>query len=62
VTERSRSSLSGNYDRAFHRAISEGSFRSASRAWPVVMQVLGPPSSVVDIGCGLGTWLEAEDF
>ncbi len=48
-----------NYSGTFHRAIKEGSLRSARRTWPVVLAGATAPASAVDIGCGLGTWLAA---
>ena len=32
---------------------------SASRVWPVVLECIGTPRSVVDFGCGVGAWLAA---
>ena len=51
--------LQENYSGTFHLAIKDGSFRSARRTWPVVLAAASAPASVVDIGCGLGTWLAA---
>ncbi len=48
------------YSEAFYAGGAEISARSARRVVPCVMQLLAPgPESVVDVGCGLGTWLEA---
>src|SRR5262249_48124778 len=35
----------------------EGSRASAEVVVPLVLRLLGPPDSVVDVGCGLGSWL-----
>jgi SAM-dependent methyltransferase len=59
VAQQSPPGLSEVYDKSFHRAISEESFRSASRVWPVVLAATEAPTTAVDIGCGLGTWLAA---
>ena len=59
MTNQSSAGLSENYDRTFHRAISESSFNSASRIWPLLIAATGAPASAVDFGCGLGTWLAA---
>ena len=40
----------------FHMAVEEGSRRSAEIVVPVVVDQLGP-TSVVDVGCGNGSWL-----
>ena len=44
------------YGPAFYRAHSEGSLRSARVVVPLVLKML-EPRSVVDVGCGIGTWL-----
>jgi SAM-dependent methyltransferase len=44
------------YDADFYADKSVGSRRSAAAVLPVIMGILGP-RSVVDIGCGVGTWL-----
>lgn len=51
--------INGPYDRAFYERIREGSARSARATWPLVSELLAPriPLSVVDIGCGDGSWL-----
>ncbi len=46
------------YDRAFYAWQSGGSLASARRVAPLVHALLAP-RSVVDVGCGLGTWLKA---
>lgn len=44
------------YNKSFFNQQKEGSRRSASRVVPLIMQI-AQPASVVDVGCGLGTWL-----
>ncbi|MEO6611859.1 MAG: methyltransferase domain-containing protein [Chitinophagaceae bacterium] len=44
------------YDTAYYNDIKEGSLESARQLVPVIMQFI-QPTSVVDIGCGIGTWL-----
>lgn len=46
------------YDTAFYEEIQGGSHRSAAVIVPIVTDLLRP-SSVVDVGCGTGTWLRA---
>jgi len=46
------------YDRSFFEGIKEGSFRSAMRIIPLVKELV-PIRSVVDVGCGAGSWLKA---
>jgi SAM-dependent methyltransferase len=46
------------YQRRFYELQQEGSFRSAMRMLPHVLQLLSP-RSIVDVGCGVGTWLAA---
>lgn len=47
------------YDRAFYDRIRQGSSRSARIVWPLLKELLAPhpPRSIVDIGCGDGSWL-----
>jgi len=49
-------SLSVKYDKAFFDNQASGSARSASRTIPLVVDLINP-KSVVDVGCGRGTWL-----
>jgi SAM-dependent methyltransferase len=49
-------SASYRYGDVFFSSIGSGSARSADRLVPVVMAALSP-ASVVDVGCGRGTWL-----
>ena len=46
------------YDENFYRYQKDGSFRSASIILPIVEKYVHP-KSVIDIGCGVGTWLAA---
>lgn len=46
------------YDENFYRAQKDGSFKSAERILPVVNRFIHP-RNVIDIGCGVGTWLAA---
>lgn len=47
---------SSHYDAGFYAAQREGSLRSARSIVPLVIEFLRP-ASVVDVGCGVGTWL-----
>ncbi|MFH1993178.1 MAG: methyltransferase domain-containing protein [Pseudomonadota bacterium] len=44
------------YDEDFYNNQSETSSRSACAVVPILLDLIGP-HSVVDVGCGLGTWL-----
>jgi ubiquinone/menaquinone biosynthesis C-methylase UbiE len=44
------------YTRDFYRTQQEGSLRSAREIVPLVLDLL-QPHSVIDVGCGVGTWL-----
>lgn len=46
----------GSYDREFFAAKRGGSARSAERILPIVLELTGPIASLVDVGCGIGTW------
>ena len=46
------------YDRQFFKQLSEGSYRSATNIVPILMELFRP-RSVIDVGCGIGTWLRA---
>ncbi len=46
------------YDAEFFAAQREGSLRSARLIVPQLLQLF-PATSVVDVGCGIGTWLRA---
>lgn len=45
------------YDHEFFAAQRDGSRRSATHVVPLVIDAI-QPGSVVDVGCGLGTWLD----
>ncbi len=49
-------SIQGLYDDEFYDTYRIASRNSASKIVPIVLKLLSP-CSVVDIGCGLGTWL-----
>jgi hypothetical protein len=44
------------YDNSFYESQSELSRKAASIIVPIILEILCP-KSVVDVGCGLGTWL-----
>jgi hypothetical protein len=44
------------YDRDFYAGQSANSRRSADVIAPIVMQLLRP-TSIIDVGCGVVTWL-----
>jgi SAM-dependent methyltransferase len=44
------------YDREFYEKNKRGSSLAASRVVPELLRVLSP-ASVIDVGCGVGTWL-----
>lgn len=45
------------YDENFYRAQKDGSYRSAELTIPALLRYIPKPKTVVDVGCGLGTWL-----
>ena len=45
-----------SYTKDFYKELQEGSKRSAKVIVPFVIELIRP-ASVVDVGCGLGTWL-----
>jgi len=45
------------YDQDFFEELEDGSYLSAKKILPIVQSIFNP-SSVVDIGCGVGYWLE----
>ena len=45
------------YDHLFYEEIKESSRHSARTILPILMELTGPLSSVVDVGCGNGVWL-----
>lgn len=50
--------VTDNYDSGFYDRQREGSLRSAMEVLPVVFGLFAP-TSLVDFGCGVGTWLAA---
>jgi SAM-dependent methyltransferase len=50
--------MSGNYTKAFYEGLRSGVERSAEVIVPLVVDLLHP-RSVVDVGCGDGSWLAA---
>jgi SAM-dependent methyltransferase len=52
-------SLEATYDRAFYAELSGPNYRAAQLIVPHVLAAVGRPSSVLDIGCGVGAWLRA---
>jgi SAM-dependent methyltransferase len=48
--------MAAEYDAEFYLALREGSRKSAAVIVPMVLQYV-QPRSVVDVGCGTGTWL-----
>jgi SAM-dependent methyltransferase len=52
----SNNSLPSAYDSAFYAAIRDGARRSAATMLPAILDLVRP-RSVVDVGCGVGTWL-----
>ena len=50
-------SMERPYSKHFYENLTEGSLRSAQVMVPMVLDLM-QPKSVVDIGCGIGTWLK----
>ena len=48
--------MKARYDKGFYEGQQAGSRSSAERIVPLVLDLVHP-RSVVDIGCGVGTWL-----
>jgi SAM-dependent methyltransferase len=48
--------MASEYNEEFFRALREGALRSAEEIVPLVLDLI-QPRSVIDIGCGTGTWL-----
>lgn len=44
------------YPDKFYKHHCEGSVNSAARVWPLVFHYIDP-KSIIDVGCGIGTWL-----
>jgi len=47
-----------HYTKEFYKALEEGSRGSAREIIPLILEVT-QPCSIVDVGCGSGTWLSA---
>lgn len=47
------------YASEFYDAFAGGSRASAAEVVPLVLDLVGPVRSVLDVGCGIGTWLAA---
>ncbi len=47
------------YDRQFYEDLRAGSRRSADIILSHVFEIVGRPQSIVDFGCGIGTWIAA---
>jgi SAM-dependent methyltransferase len=47
------------YASEFFDAFAEGSRTAAAEVVPLVLDLVGPVRSVLDVGCGIGTWLSA---
>ena len=45
------------YTPCYHDLKQEGALRAANRILPIVFDLLGDVRSIVDVGCGYGTWL-----
>lgn len=48
--------MAAEYDADFYQALREGAQKSAAVIVPMVLQYV-QPRSIVDVGCGTGTWL-----
>ena len=48
-----------SYDENFYKRQAQGSYNSAKEMLTYVKKVLPEIKSVLDIGCGVGTWLKA---
>jgi SAM-dependent methyltransferase len=55
---RRRRDRSPRYDADFFDGLQEGVRRSAAVAVPMLVELVGP-RSVLDVGCGVGTWLRS---
>jgi Methyltransferase domain len=47
------------YDATFAKQALANSYKSAQRILPAVWELSGPAGSVIDVGCGTGSWLLA---
>lgn len=50
--------MSTHYTPGFYAGIADGSRRSALRILPLVFELV-PHDSIIDVGCGVGSWLNA---
>ena len=53
------SHLQTTYNNAFYEAQMDESHISALEVLAFIKSILPTPSSVIDVGCGVGTWLKA---
>jgi SAM-dependent methyltransferase len=60
ATSKAKSSSTRGYGDRFYAEKNEGSYASAKVILPLVFAVI-KPRSVVDVGCGTGTWLKAAE-
>lgn len=56
MQQKTNISSSTEYTEEFFELVSEGSFKSAQVILPIVVDLI-QPRSVIDVGCGQGTWL-----
>lgn len=47
------------YDEEFYKQQSQGSYQSAKEIIPIINSFIPNIQSVLDVGCGIGTWLKA---
>ena len=47
------------YNEEFYKNQCEGSYRSAKIVLDKALSILPQVNSVIDVGCGVGTWLKA---
>ena len=47
------------YDDEFYKGQASSSYASAKTMLPQVQELFGEIKSVIDVGCGVGTWLRA---
>lgn len=57
--EESRAATSRFYHRGFYSGYRDASLSSARAIIDVVLKHIQSPASVIDVGCGIGTWLKA---
>lgn len=49
--------MKNEYDREFQQFLIEHAMKSAKEIMPYIQEILHP-KSIVDFGCGTGTWLK----